>query len=235
MIRAITHIHTNYSYDSRLLVPRLLKALLDRQIGLALVADHDSFQGAIDLAAEVRRTGAAILAPLAAEIATEFGDVVVVLPDGVAPPEVKALKKWADLKNTVRQMRGLIWLPHPYQHHREIETMAAEADVIEVFNSRCTPDNNAAAQELCRRFGKIAAYGADAHSLVECFRTVVEYPPAATAIEILSQSPRCLSQGRTPHRAIVWSQIVKGFKQRRPKLIVLTLLAWLPHPRRKKH
>jgi predicted metal-dependent phosphoesterase TrpH len=234
MIRAITHIHSEHSYDSRLPAPRLLQALLAHDIGLALVADHESFQGALDLAAEVRRTGAALLVPLAAEIATEFGDVLVVLPDGVAPPEVKTLKKWADLRNTVRQLRGLIWLPHPFQHHREIETLAAEADVIEVFNSRCTPENNAAAQELCRRFGKIPAYGADAHSLVECFRTVVEYPPAPTAIEILSQSPRCLSQGRTPHRAIVWSQIVKGFKQRRPALIFQTLLPWLPRPRKKR-
>ncbi len=233
MIRAITHIHTNYSYDSRLPAPRLLQALQADLVGLALVADHDSFQGAIDLAAEVRRTGAALLVPLAAEIATEFGDVVVVLPDGVAAPEVKAIKKWADLRNAIRQLGGRIWLPHPFQHHREVETLAAEADVIEVFNARCTPENNAAAQELCRRFGKIPAYGADAHSLVECFRTVVEYPPAATAIEILSQAPRCLSQGLTPHRAIVWSQLVKGFKQRRPKLVVMTLLAWLPHPRKK--
>jgi predicted metal-dependent phosphoesterase TrpH len=233
MIRAITHIHSEHSYDSRLPTPTLLQALLAHRIGLALVADHDSFQGALDLAAEVRRSAAPLLVPLAAEIATEFGDVLVVLPDGVSPPEVNVLKKWADLRNTVRQLRGLIWLPHPFQHHREIETMAAEADVIEIFNSRCTLENNAAAQELCRRFGKIPAYGADAHSLVECFRTVVEYPPAPTALEILAQAPHCLSQGRTPHRAIVWSQIVKGFKQRRPKLIIMNLLAWLLPPRKK--
>jgi len=220
MLLAVTHIHTRYSYDSIVNPARLVDRLAGNGVQLALVADHDSFEGSLavrDLAAETGR--ADLLIPIAAEINTDRGDVIFILDRPPVPP-VEPLKHWPDLVRFARERGGMLWLPHPYQQHRDLDALADEVDVIEVFNARCRPPENLAAEQLCRNHGKTPGFGADAHVWRECFATMCEYPDADSAQTALRAAPTCLRKAYTPRSLISASQVIKGLRLRQPGLVV---------------
>lgn len=223
VIRAITHVHTYHSYDSLVSPQSLVKSLVRHRIDLALISDHDSFEGSLEARRIAASESRSLLIPVAAEVKTGLGDVIVIFDELPVPP-ISELKDWRALPGLVRARQGLIWLPHPFHAHSEIEQLAAEADVIEVYNARCTPEEDAAAAELCARLGKIPAYGADAHLLSECLRNAVEYPTVGTApvspLGVLRQQPFQRTATRASRRDIALTQIIKGYKQRRPRLVL---------------
>jgi predicted metal-dependent phosphoesterase TrpH len=199
-------------------VDALARALHTGGIDLALVTDHDSFQGALELRRIVREEGLGFVAPIAAEIRTDLGDVIFVLEDG-DPPPVAVLKKWSELRRAARDVGALVWLPHPFRSHTQIETLAEEADVVEIFNSRCTDRENALAVELCHRFGKIPALAPDAHRLREARRWSVEYERGDDALSTLRHPARCDEPLHTRQSDVSLAEIVNGFTKRRPTLI----------------
>ena len=86
MIDSVTHIHTQYSYDL-LINPRgLVDRLTKLGIGLALIVDHDSFQGSIEAREWATKSGARVAIPVAAEILTELGDVILIVNSPPVPP-----------------------------------------------------------------------------------------------------------------------------------------------------
>jgi predicted metal-dependent phosphoesterase TrpH len=217
-VRAVTHIHTKFSWDSLMSVRALARALHHGGIDLALVTDHDSFEGALALRRITRAEGLGFVAPIAAEIRTDLGDVIFVLEDG-DPPPVAALKKWSELRRAARDVGALVWLPHPYRSHVQIETLADEADVVEIFNSRCTDRENAMAFELCRRFEKVPALAADSHRLREARRWSVEYERAEGALRTLRNPAQCDEPKHARQSDVSLAEIVNGFTKRRPTLI----------------
>lgn len=225
-VRAVTHVHTRHSWDSRLDVARLCQRLRAGDIDLVLVNDHDSFAGSLELRRLVADQGLALTVPVAAEIRTDHGDVIVVVPDD-DPPPVAALKRWTDLHRIVEERRGLIWLPHPLRSHTEIEQLAAGADVIEVFNARCTPDENARAAELCARHGKVPGYGHDAHLLSELGSWWVEYEAGDDPLNVLRQPPRCPDPRATRRSAIATAEAIDAVRRRRPRKLASYSLRYL--------
>lgn len=218
MITAVTHIHTRHSWDS-LIKPRdLVHRLKDAGVELALVTDHDSFEGSREVAVIAAREAPNLSVPLAAEIRTDLGDVVVVLK-GSRIPQGDELKTWENLVARVRDLGGLIWLPHPFRGHRDPEELAGQADIIEVFNSRCSDSENDRAQQLCEQFSAIPAYGCDAHLLRESTNAVVEYEPASSAVETFLSPPHPVRLGRTKRTDKDLAEIVNGFKRRRVDLV----------------
>jgi hypothetical protein len=143
-------------------IPTFTDGLLANDIGLAMVTDHNDFGGSLELRRFVSNAGIDIKVPVAAEVRTNRGDIVVVLASGVPPP-VDGLLSWSSLPDIVRDLDGLIWLPHPYRSHIGVEELAAEVDIIEVFNARCSAEQNARTQELCDKVGAVPAFGADVH------------------------------------------------------------------------
>ena len=218
MVRAVTHIHTRHSWDGIIKPRELVAKLKQREVRLALVTDHDTFAGSQEVAAIARREYKNLMVPLAAEVRTDFGDVIVVL-DGPSTPPIHALKKWNTLVEVVRELRGLIWLPHPFRGHSDVRQIAPEADVIEVFNARCSNEENDKAQILCEEVSAAAAYGSDAHLLREVDRVLVEYEPRPSPQETLKGSPEpiLLEQAKRSDRDR--AEIVNGFKRRRIDLI----------------
>ena len=216
--RAITHIHTGHSWDSRIAPTELLDRLIADGVSLALISDHDSFAGSLDCRAILKKQSAPLRVPISAEIRTDEGDVIVVFDDDGDLPTVDVLKTWGRLISEVRQRNGLIWLPHPYHGHRSVEILAAEADVIEVFNGRCSPDQNAAAVDLCQRHRAVPAYGADVHRLGELTNVIVEYQPApgASTIDILRHEPTPLVTTPTRTSNIMAAEITYGVHKKRP-------------------
>lgn len=136
-VRAVTHIHTRKSWDGIIRPDALVDHLEDAGIGLALVTDHDSFDGARAVAEVAADRNLEIQIPVAAEIRTDLGDLVVVL-DEAEPPRIEDLKHWRDLISTVRDLGGIVWFPHPFRGHDNPQALAEHSDVIEMFNSRCS-------------------------------------------------------------------------------------------------
>lgn len=232
-MRAITHIHTERSWDSRVQAGRLADVLTRHHIELALVCDHNDFGGSLALRSLAAARGLDLLVPVAAEIRTDRGDVIVVFDHG-EPPPVDALLAWPRLRDEVRRRGGLIWLPHPYQSHTGVEELASDADVIEVFNARCSRRQNEQAVDLCERHGAVPAYGADAHRLTEVGRFVVDYEPASSVVGALRTAPTCQQPVPARRSDVMAAEVINGVTRRRPALVGYNLLRWAVHRARER-
>jgi predicted metal-dependent phosphoesterase TrpH len=217
-IRAVTHIHTKRSWDG-VIKPDSLAALLhDDNIDLALVTDHDSFEGAREVTRAVEDRGFNIRVPVAAEIRTDLGDLIIVF-DEVEPPPVAQIKVWRNLVAAARDLGGLVWYPHPFRSHPDPYALAEHVDVIEVFNSRCSEKENELAARMCAEVGAVPAYGSDAHLRREVPGVVVEYEVGSSVIETLQTEPGPLRTRRAKKSDKDLAEIVNGFKRRRPTLV----------------
>lgn len=217
-MRAVTHIHTCHSWDSRMSPRALADRLVGAGIEVAMVTDHDSFGGALELRALVRENGLALRVPVAAEIRTELGDVIVVFEDGTPPP-IESLKTWDRLRDTVRDLGGLIWLPHPYRSHDRVEELAEASDVVEVFNSRCGPEANSRAADLCKRHGRVRGFGSDAHLLREAGTWSVEYAGDGPLLDLLVAPSTCADPLPARPSDVSVAEVINGLKRRRPTLV----------------
>jgi predicted metal-dependent phosphoesterase TrpH len=214
-MKAILHVHTFYSPDCMVPPERVVDAALSEGADLLLVTDHDSFAGARAAQREVKRRGASLHVPIAAEISTECGDIIVAFEDDIPGLDVILLERFSDLVSYSRAKRGILILPHPYQSHADVEKVAREVDAIEVFNGRCTTLQNSRATALISRTGKAPAYSADAHLLVDvCSVTAVYDGPAS--INTLRLPPRPLRYEQTFKYRVTFSALTKAVRRRRP-------------------
>lgn len=225
-MRAITHIHTEYSWDGKIPISTLASRLVESGVELAVVTDHNDFGGSLALRELAESEGLPIQVPLAAEIRTDRGDMIAVLP-GTDPPDVASLLQWPSFHEVVRERGGIIWLAHPYRSHQGVDELAAEADVIEVFNARCSDDENRRAAELCERFGKVPAFGADVHRVNELTRFTVDYEPGDDILETLLVAPTCEAPQRTRRSDIMAAEVTNGIKRRRLTLVGYFSLRWI--------
>ena len=225
-VKAVTHIHTLHSWDSRTSIERTVDALVETGVGLALVSDHNSYEGSWKCRAEAARRSADIRIPTAAEVRTDKGDVIVVF-DHDSPPPIDDILEWHDLLAQVRAANGLIWLPHPYQSHVDVELLAAEADVVEVFNARCSDDQNRRSQDLCQSSQSVPGYGFDAHRRSELTRFSVVYPEADSVLDQFRTSPFCDAPVPTRRSDLAAAEVVYGVHRRSPKKIAYFGAKWL--------
>lgn len=223
-MRVAAHLHTSHSWDSWLSPRRLVRTLVDAGVELALITDHDSFAGSLEAQEYIAREGIDMMVPTAAEIRTEVGDVVLVLPTADVPP-ASTLKTFDGLCETASRLQGLIWLPHPYRHHpvESLPALASASDVIEVFNARCDERENALAAELCAEHGKVPAFGMDAHGAAEAGRWSVEYDRAGEPLEVLKQTPRAIQIAYSRPHEFHMSEAIYSMKELRRDLAALRL------------
>ena len=215
-MKAILHVHTFYSPDCIVPPERVVDAALADGADLLLVTDHDNFAGARAVRREVERRGASLSVPIAAEILTELGDVIVAFEDDIPGLDVAALKQFAFLVAYARTQGGVLILPHPYQSHSDPEHIAREVDAIEVFNGRCTTWQNSRASALVAATGKAAAYSADAHVLVDvCSVSAVYEGPAS--VDTLRLTPTPLRCEQTFKYRVAFAALTKAVRLRRPR------------------
>jgi predicted metal-dependent phosphoesterase TrpH len=232
-MRSVTHVHTRHSWDGSIQPSALVDWLDVANIKFAVVSDHDTFAGSVDCRRLVRDRALDIRIPLAAEIRTERGDVIVIFDDDDGGlPEIASLKHWAELVATVRARGGLIWLPHPFQSHQYVEELAVEADVVEIFNARCSDEQNRNAALLCARSGAVPAYGADAHRPSELGKVLVLYEDRGSSTATLETEPQPLVHQRTRASDIMAAEVTNGLSKRRPSLVAWFALRWLQHRKR---
>jgi len=111
----------------------------------------------------------------------------------------------------VRKKKGIIILPHPYHHHQELEYIAKEVYCIEVFNARCSDEQNQRALELCINLGKIPFYGSDSHLYSEIDNVILGYPDSCKDYPFL-HAPEVLVKKRTYNYKIRISSFIKAIK-----------------------
>jgi len=87
----------------------------------------------------------------------------------------------------IREQGGLVYLPHPFRaysgllgadsKHSEADRQWAleQGDIIEIFNRKCTAEENRLALELLDRYPKAFAAGSDAHFAHEIGFACTEY------------------------------------------------------------
>ncbi|MBE3128284.1 MAG: PHP domain-containing protein [Actinobacteria bacterium] len=229
MMKAICHIHTRYSSDSIISPLKLVNYAKNRGIDILLICDHDSFKGVKQARDYASNKGIEIYIPFAAEIKTEYGDIIVVLNDFNEKLDISELKEFDNLIHVIKNKSGIIILPHPYSQHKEVERIAMKVDCIEVFNSRCTVEQNQNALNLCIRFNKIPIYGADAHLYSELNNTIVSYSNFGKNKLFLS-SPILLTRKQTQNYKIRLSSLLKAIRNLNfYEMIILTLsvIKWL--------
>lgn len=229
-MRAITHIHTRHSWDGNIPPEKLVESLLNQGIALAVVTDHNTFEGSRECRRIVERRGLDLRIPVAAEVRTDRGDVIVVFeeePHGVPPMD--ALTDWNFLERSVRDAGGLLWLPHPYDRHDFVEEMAPSVDVIEVFNARCSEEQDRNASHLCNRHGRVAAYGADIHRHSEVGRCVVDYADKGSVLETLRHAPTPVRTDRSMRSEMFAAEFEAARTRRRPVMAAYLALHWARH------
>ena len=164
------HLHSSASFDCR--IPPLDVARRCRQVGLSpiFLTDHEGIAGAQSL---LKAGEAAVIGQ---EILTADGELIGLflqeaVPSRLTPEEtVKAIKNQG----------GLVYLEHPYDTGRRnlreaaIERIAAQIDIVEIFNGRSQPEINRRAEELRSTLGVPGGAGSDGHTLAEIGSVFVE-------------------------------------------------------------
>lgn len=205
----VAHVHTHHSYDS-LNDPRALVArAVARGVDVLAVTDHDTWRGAVETLDVATRTGSPLRVILAAEFATDQGDVIgLFLKD--EPRERSAIK----VCDAIHEQGGLVLLPHPFRWHRLDDPLLSRVDLVEVFNSRTARADNARAAELAKSRGLAELVGPDAHRVWELDLARVVFEGDLPADEeglkhALLHAPRRFEARATSIWAEWWSQAVK--------------------------
>lgn len=159
------------------------------ECGLDRIAltDHNVVEGALELARIAPGLGI-----VGEEAKTLEGEVIgLFITDRVVPfmtPE--------EALDTIHEMGGLTYLPHPLDRHRahfspeRVVELADRIDIIETYNPWCDAAANAAAARLAADLNKVAATGSDSHSIRELGRSWMEIDEYSDASDFLEKLRR---------------------------------------------
>ena len=157
------HVHTRCSFDSITSPEQLVKAAVRRGLAGLAVTDHDS----VKCIAHVKREAGEDLTVIPGiECKTRQGDLI-----GLFVSERPLGSSILEVADQVKQMDGLVVLPHPIsyfrksvQSYQEMEVIR-KVDAIETFNARNVFGRlNQKAERLAAKFNKTRVGGSDAHT-----------------------------------------------------------------------
>ncbi len=216
MKRWANHIHTWHSFDSLISPKKVVDLACRSRIHYLLICDHDSLAGSLAARSYAKENHLDVEIPVAAEYLTNIGDVIVV---NISETFEKIWDQ-AELCSVVKKLGGYVILPHPFKGHNLDAIDYTHIDCIEVFNSRCTIDQNENAFELALQRNKRMVYGSDAHllgdvlSVVSLFKGNSPFEMQTLPIQLRYTSPV----------NVIFTQLVKGAKTRDRRLFVRTAI-----------
>lgn len=216
--RCLFHIHTNYSFDSLLSPKRILSRARELHVGAMVVADHNTIKGS--LAARELAHSQDPIVPIAAEYQSEKGDII-----GLFLKSEICSHQSNEIIQQIHAQGGLAVLPHPFKGHKLDEALLSGVDVIEIYNARCSTQDNERASELARKWRLPTIAGADAHCFAELGAALNEYSGAVPSNELelrqlLLRDNRTLTTQPVSPLCEPYSQMIKALKTGQPALFV---------------
>ena len=206
MLKGDLHIHSKYSYDSLSSPKTIVKTAKKRGLDVIAVTDHNTIKGAKEAYNWGKEYGVEVI--IGTEILTNVGDIT-----GVFITNEITSKNWKDVINDIHNQGGLVILPHPFRGHKNIEEIGRCVDLIEVFNSRCSFDENKKAEELAKKLKKEIIAGSDAHSVKEIgFATICFEGKGLLKKLILNDNRIILSEVYTSKYLKIKSHLIRTLK-----------------------
>ena len=196
MIKADLHVHTKHSVDSNMSYDQIIKACLQKGINCIAIADHGTTKGAREIS-EI----APFKVIISEEVLTPYGEIMGMFLKEDIPNKITVEKTI----RLIRDQGGLVCIPHPFDRVRpsafrdmvKLESLADEADIIEVFNARSLfPGAEKKARELAIKYNKPVSAGSDAHSPMEIGYAYLEMPDFNSKEEFLSSLRNARLYGR---------------------------------------
>ncbi len=183
-MKADLHAHTHFSRDALTSVETFARRYQQAGIDCVAVSDHNNIDGALAV-----RESAAFRVIVSEEIKTTEGEIIGLflqetIRKGLTPE---------DTVHAIRQQRGLVLVPHPYDRLRRsplrpqaLLRIMKDVDIIEVFNSRTVfAADNGRSRRLAEEHGKLMSAATDAHTPWEIGLAHVEMPAFESASDFL--------------------------------------------------
>jgi len=167
-MRVCFHIHTKYSFDSLMHPKKILKICKQLGANAVYITDHNTIKGSLEAKKYEKEIGIKVI--LGTEIKTQYGDII-----GVDITEEIPTRDFEEVLDEIKSQGGISILPHPYRGHKKVEYLASKVDLIEVWNSHSTPEENQKALELAVKFRKPPVVGSDAHLYSELRNAMMEF------------------------------------------------------------
>lgn len=214
MLKADLHIHTKYSMDCDTSLEKIIKRCRKLSINCIAIADHGTIEGALRM-----QEIAPFKVIVAEEVLTPDGEIMgVFLKQGI--PSGSSVKETIA---RIKEQDALVCLPHPFDTLRrlrlsetEMDELAAEIDIIEVFNAR-SPNvwPSLKARDFADKHNLARGAGSDAHSPIEIGNAYVEMPDFEDNAGYL----RALNEGTITgkktnplvHLFSIWARVKKAF------------------------
>lgn len=181
-----------------------------------MLTDHETLEGAKALQNEVNRRGLDIEVPLAAEYATKDGDIIAAFVNEV--PDTSSVTSLID---STHKQGGLVLLPHPYVSHNLTDELKEGVDLIEVWNSRASPEKNKKAAKLVASWKCAGFAGPDAHFPGNLVNAVCWHKEASLKEAMTKGVLHVGDTKQTPGLFLHLSQLIKALKKRNVRLFVL--------------
>ena len=215
-MKGFIHAHSKYSYDSLNDMDLILDKAIENELDFIILTDHDTINGSLHLNRRAQERNLNLIIPKAAEYKTEYGDIIAAFIDH----EIHETNFENFIYEVTRQ-NGILMLPHPYQSHpiEMLEYIASKMDIIEVFNARCTQEQDIKAELLAKNTNKPVFYGSDAHLKNELCNVIIsietsEKNEASLKEALLNNKISLISKDKIYLRGIRFSQFIKAFKRK---------------------
>ena len=221
MKKMLFHIHSKFSYDCNIEPKYIVDIAVKKKIDYLVICDHDTIFGAIEAKKYAIKEGYNIEIPISAEYLTDIGDIIVVN----IPNNFTRIFNHKILCKKVKEFGGYIILPHPFKSHKLDKIDFTKIDFIEVFNSRCSPEENIKAISLAQNMNKKFIYGSDAHFLNDIKNVISIYNSGDPFTEDLVP----LKMYYTSKNRLYYSQLIKAKKNNDFKLFKGTTLNIIKH------
>ncbi len=155
------HIHSKYSSDGVLEPEKIIKIAIKRGLDGIAITDHNTIKGGLKAKKYDEEDFKVIVG---SELSTERGEIIGLFLE----EEIKS-KDVPGVVSEIKEQKGIIVIPHPFDELRHSAFHPAEEDVkfidcIEGFNSRCVfRKYNKKAVEFAMRHNLTITAGSDAH------------------------------------------------------------------------
>jgi hypothetical protein len=196
-LRVELHCHTIYSHDGHIKFEGLLTAAERWQLDVICITDHDTIEGAREFQRRAIAQQTSFQIVIGEERTLRDGSHVI----GLFLKEQVSSDTFEDAVREIREQGGLCTLPHPFRRRdgtlRESERALTGVFGFEIFNPKCSSQENGKARTLCGS-RLVALGGSDAHYESDLGQCVNLMPYCSDVRSSLDQ----LLQGHVPYRVL---------------------------------